>query len=1255
MTDINFLYANAVLADSVYVAGLQPNMQSSDLAAALAGRMGPTNAAWIADNFTVAASIDTSDGTGTGFDAAVWRGQAGSEFEGKLFVSCRGTEGVQDFLTDANLAFSDNLGAQVVDMVNWWLKITTPTSQLADQVRIGVDAVTGEKVIVAASQVQGEGLISSADLSAGTFVNGHSLGGYLATAFTRAVGEHANVLKTTTFNSAGFDTDSEEAFNELAQALGTGHATPSLPGPADDSQLNVFAQNGINVTTNTFWFSQAGVRVPLFNEDTGTVANHFMFKLTDALAVAKCLNELDGSLNLETFNAMCAAADPERAGALEGLVGATTRLLMDPSAPSLLVSDDSGTVPGRMSLYAALEQLSDYTAAAGLHDALELDVLLPQDITVAAFQSDFALAASVLTLSPFKLSVSATSGLAADALWQLGEWADLYQAWQADPSALFSAQWLQDRITMLQWNIEAGVEHWQDEITASLAGVPSLPSVEYTDVQTGTHLVLENGGARVTFVAAEGGTTLGSTEGDRLYGSRGIDVLSGLGGTDLLEGGQGHDVLDGGAGADTLRGGGDDDWLGYTAANELAVSAEDYSSSGNTYEGGSGNDRIWGSTSGDTIRFSAGDGTDIVHLNGGADVIQLTDLSIADVETRIDKVNSDLVLVFGDDSIVLKEWFASADKSLLGVQEAGGYTGAAALETLIDRFVSSIYGVQIDGNVWDNDIISLAGGARLQGGAGFDTYYASVGDVINDSDGRGQILVNGASIAGGSYMEDYSGGNWVTFSTLGSVYQWDLASGRLLVTTASGIVEVENFSASVDGLADATLHSGLGIELTRGYSVPLQVLTTGSDSSTLTAAAEVRALDGNDTVNGSGAADVIFGGAGTDRLFGNAGNDLLDGGWDTDFVYGGAGNDTLRGGGIDSVGDYLYGDVGYDTYYLQDNDVVHDSDMSGAILLNNTGLGHGVYAGTLLTGEQRFVSSNGGEYLYDREAQTLTLNVHGASALVEGFAAATTVSGSGAEFSGLGILLWRPASSPALVLMSTSSYTAPTNSPVEVHGTSGSNSIIGRGGNDFLFGGAGNDQLRGGAGDDCLYGGTGADTYVFDAGYGNDMVLETGLHADSIRFGSTVTGTPGFSRLGADLIIVTGATDSVTVKDWFTESARQVETISFAASSTSYSASQVNSWFEPGSQSASEFPSAPEDAWNPEVGALEPDLGYEYALTADYDLAVQAGLLEETSGATVDGYGGLQPEYDYQASLGLSDFALQLMGAAPPSGDWLFA
>ena len=55
-------------------------------------------------------------------------------------------------------------------------------------------------------------------------------------------------------------------------------------------------------------------------------------------------------------------------------------------------------------------------------------------------------------------------------------------------------------------------------------------------------------------------------------------------------------------------------------------------------------------------------------------------------------------------------------------------------------------------------------------------------------------------------------------------------------------------------------------------------------------------------------------------------------------------------------------------------------------------------------------------------------------------------------------------------------------------GGAGDDSLFGLGGDDVLEGNAGNDTLDGGSGNDWLNGGSGANTYIFSAGWGNDVI-----------------------------------------------------------------------------------------------------------------------------------------------------------------------
>ena len=143
--------------------------------------MTPTQAAYIAANFEVASAINTPEipVLGSGFDAIVWRGRAGTEFAGQVFVSTRGTEppGVDIWGADVDLAFNATARTQIIDMINWWLRETTPVGVQAKQVQWDPlrikpgTAMTLEPGVVLGDAVAGQGhLVGVSSVQ----VNGHN-------------------------------------------------------------------------------------------------------------------------------------------------------------------------------------------------------------------------------------------------------------------------------------------------------------------------------------------------------------------------------------------------------------------------------------------------------------------------------------------------------------------------------------------------------------------------------------------------------------------------------------------------------------------------------------------------------------------------------------------------------------------------------------------------------------------------------------------------------------------------------------------------------------------------------------------------------------------------------------------------------------------------------------------------------------------------------------------------------------------------
>ena len=111
------------------------------------------------------------------------------------------------------------------------------------------------------------------------------------------------------------------------------------------------------------------------------------------------------------------------------------------------------------------------------------------------------------------------------------------------------------------------------------------------------------------------------------------------------------------------------------------------------------------------------------------------------------------------------------------------------------------------------------------------------------------------------------------------------------------------------------------------------------------------------------------------------------------------------------------------------------------------------------------------------------------------------------------------------------------------------NLLKGNSGANTLTGDAGNDILDGGAGNDTLNGGTGNDRYLFGRGGGIDTINDydtTAGNSDTVEF-STNPLDLIFSRVGSDLKIgITGTTDSLTVKSWYSGSAYQAEVLQSA-------------------------------------------------------------------------------------------------------------
>ena len=247
----------------------------------------------------------------TSFDVTVFR-TAPSLDQGKIFLSFRGT-GQQELLTSPNdltavaeIITSYAAFSQIVEMVNWWRRVSTPRELFAPQFKLNAASFRPERI----ANVRGTGEV--ADLLATTpgakvVVTGSSLGGHLAMAFAGLFPEVTE--SAVAFNSPGFG--NTQGVRELFVAMGGSVPLPGNPliVNVNSSEANNAGQQ-LNVVAGYPAGSYPGSRliVPIEDQWLTDVPdakpgsyNHDQRQVTDALTVFDLLQRLDPALTLQQF------------------------------------------------------------------------------------------------------------------------------------------------------------------------------------------------------------------------------------------------------------------------------------------------------------------------------------------------------------------------------------------------------------------------------------------------------------------------------------------------------------------------------------------------------------------------------------------------------------------------------------------------------------------------------------------------------------------------------------------------------------------------------------------------------------------------------------------------------------------------------------------------------------------------------------------------------------------------------------------
>ncbi|HEX8011978.1 MAG TPA: calcium-binding protein, partial [Casimicrobiaceae bacterium] len=645
MTSIDQAFFDAVLADIVYVDGITPGMSGNVLRDKIRFRVPLPLAQEIGDRLQVLA---VRDDPASEFQGVVFKDLT----DGTLYVANRGTAGGKDIPADFDLAAVSGVARfQVAAMVNWWNDIANPANTAYTKVAgVPLADTTDPRTFKPDGSAVSSGLIAAevaqASAAGKLRVVGHSLGGHLTTIFASLF--YDQVSNSSTFNGAGLF--SGTAISGLLQGLEIGTPLSQLATiigktaqlPDGYTQDNFYAANGLSLTTNDFTFLQLGKRIPIYNEYSSEssfpfIKNHYLYKLTDTLALFRVFEQLDPNAKLATLNALAETGSSAQPSSLESLLDGLRAMLLGAGLAPTPVSDDGGDsdnqiMPAdRTAYYANLEALVDAPAFQNVKGKIELISLAARssDGLAANAKTDFGTFAALRTLAPFALAPKvgiAGSQAALDNLWQTTRGTD-YLEWQADKTARlnpdgdteldFTDPWYADRATMLAWKNQYNRDDGQSPLRSN-----RIEAYVFEDLAPGTAMSLVVGGrqpasllnpVKVTFGSDVGETLTGGDAfaGDHLYGMGGADTISGNSGNDYIEGNDAVDTLSGNDGNDTLLGGQGDDFV-YGDANDDKL----YGSQGDDLlEGGEGRDELRGGTDADILR--GGDQNDL--LDGGAD------------------------------------------------------------------------------------------------------------------------------------------------------------------------------------------------------------------------------------------------------------------------------------------------------------------------------------------------------------------------------------------------------------------------------------------------------------------------------------------------------------------------------------------------------------------------------------------------------------------------------------------------------------
>lgn len=666
----------------------------------------------------------------------------------------------------------------------------------------------------------------------------------------------------------------------------------------------------------------------------------------------------------------------------------------------------------------------------------------------------------------------------------------------------------------------------------------------------------------LTGTAAINGT--GNDLSNSITGNTAANILTGGNSNDTLNGGAGADTLIGNAGNDTYvldnlgdvvvenAGEGTDTVQTSITLTSLAANVENLTLTGTAAINGNGNaldNLLTGNATNNTLNGAEGNDT----LNGAAGIDTLigglgNDVYVLDSTTDIITENANEGTDTVQSSVTQTSLAANVENITLTGTTAIDATGNALDNVLLGNAAIN----NLTGGAGNDTLNGAAGADNLIGGTGDDTYIVdNLADVVTENSNEGidtiQTAITLTSLAANVENLIITGtaarnatGNELNNTLTGNVATNILDGGLGADTLIGGL---GNDTYVIDDAGDVVIEtSTLATELDTVQSSISYTLGQNLEKLTLTGTANINAV-GNELNN---------------TLTGNAGNNILDGGLGNDTMLGGLGDDTYivdsatdvvteaASAGIDSVQSSLA------TYTLSTN--VENLTLTGTANIDATGntlantiignAGDNILSGG--TGADALIGNQGNDtYIVDNIADTVSENDNQGFDTVKSsvtfslsnFIENLNLTGTG-SINGTGNAL--------------SNFLSGTTGNNILNGLAGSDILQGLAGNDTLTdtldsnlydAGAGTDILTAGTGNDLLIGGlvndtittgTGYDVIVFNKGDGADIInASTGADNTLSLGGNFAYSDLSLTKTGNNLIIKMGATDQITLKDWY--------------------------------------------------------------------------------------------------------------------------